>query len=1032
MIIKNFFLALILLTGLIAFSQSTCSEAIYLQQEWQTSTIEIDGEIGPDYGCLNLVRGPQWFYFQIASDGDLLMNIYNNIYSDVNGDVDFILWGPFPDMTCDYNDLSTENVVDCSYSSSLEESPEIGPGSSQGPTTAYADEVYILLVTNFSNLIYPYTIDVSGTGSIFNHRPSCDYSSFEVDSINSNICENSSNGYVSVNIQGDYGPYNYLWSTGQEEATIENLSAGLYQLTVTDERDSSCVFYYIINSIEPVEIEANVEFESESCILPSGYINITLEDSLGNDASYFGINWLDPDLDDTPFVLNLMADVYQYEMLDPVGCVLLRDSVVFEPELLSDYVIVEYLSKHCIEASGYIQVSFDSSITEDLNIDFSIDWLDDTLPDEFYLSNLLPGVYKFVISDGIGCQSDTFEVNFYADTLDNYIYSFSNCTSCISPTGSIRVDVNTSQMNSDDRYFSIDWIQDALEDTTCLNDVPIGDYSYYMTDNWGCKSDTFSVHFYPNSYEIESELRLLKGSRCDENTGELQMQLGEGLMAEDYSWQNGPFTNFSSISSVGLGNYNCRFLDQNECLHSYNVDVTEYWGGYEYLFDITGSQCLENTGSIKVVTNYNDNDGDVRYPINFQWSNGEDNLRNDNTYFMGTTDLNHGEIYVTVTEGSGCQNIDTILVPSIDNLPENLQVTFLHEDRLVIIDDSTMYKYFSNFRWESLTGGHFKDSLVFPFEYDYTQEELLQDSASFILTASDSCGFSKKYYFTSHSFIHLPYVKVRVDGDDSIENNTKVLLFNLDYPKNGTELKELGNGYYGNFVEEGEYIISSIRTDHDLKILNYYSGYKLFWTESSRYYLGRNTKTHKTIYQDQSKWSNTQNKQMFVKGKIKALDEFRNPRVLLEKDNIIKMTYPDVNGDFIFENLESGLFNVYVDKPGYYRFEDKSFRLFNNENRNDINFEVIGDTIYSKYNKNLKKVECFPNPTTDYITIETNNPINSIEVLNINGASIYKKEYTLMLDCYGEKIDVKNWQKGVYLLKIETKLDLIIKKIIVN
>lgn len=75
-----------------------------------------------------------------------------------------------------------------------------------------------------------------------------------------------SNGSVTVNVQSDHPPMLYYWSTGdQGAATIQNLSAGLYSLTVTDALGCT-------NSIDGIQIE-NIPPPEVSVISALGAIN---------------------------------------------------------------------------------------------------------------------------------------------------------------------------------------------------------------------------------------------------------------------------------------------------------------------------------------------------------------------------------------------------------------------------------------------------------------------------------------------------------------------------------------------------------------------------------------------------------------------------------------------------------------------------------------------------------------------------------------------------------------------------------------
>lgn len=108
-----------------------------------------DGEIptsapaGPNYGCLFNQPYPRFFFFKIAEDGDLYFDLNQYTQPDQQGtpiDVDFIVWGPFNEVPCDYTDL--QQIESCSYSASAFETVSI-----EG---ALAGEFYVMMVTNYA------------------------------------------------------------------------------------------------------------------------------------------------------------------------------------------------------------------------------------------------------------------------------------------------------------------------------------------------------------------------------------------------------------------------------------------------------------------------------------------------------------------------------------------------------------------------------------------------------------------------------------------------------------------------------------------------------------------------------------------------------------------------------------------------------------------------------------------------------------------------------------------------------------------
>ncbi|MES2543569.1 MAG: T9SS type B sorting domain-containing protein [Bacteroidota bacterium] len=102
---------------------------------------------GVDYGCLDTQPNPAWFYMQIKQAGNLNFVISQTADASAGGgpiDVDFIAWGPFTSPSCGPANLNSSTKVDCSYSTSANETFTIH--------NALVGEYYMVLITNFRNL----------------------------------------------------------------------------------------------------------------------------------------------------------------------------------------------------------------------------------------------------------------------------------------------------------------------------------------------------------------------------------------------------------------------------------------------------------------------------------------------------------------------------------------------------------------------------------------------------------------------------------------------------------------------------------------------------------------------------------------------------------------------------------------------------------------------------------------------------------------------------------------------------------------
>ncbi len=115
---------------------------------------------GNNYDCLGTSPDPAWYYLEISQDGDVNMNL------TAPSDIDFVIWGPFSDLTAAENACgnlgqaptgTNGSVVDCSFSSTNNEFPDI--------TGALAGEVYVMVITNYAGVVQTVSLtQVGGAG----------------------------------------------------------------------------------------------------------------------------------------------------------------------------------------------------------------------------------------------------------------------------------------------------------------------------------------------------------------------------------------------------------------------------------------------------------------------------------------------------------------------------------------------------------------------------------------------------------------------------------------------------------------------------------------------------------------------------------------------------------------------------------------------------------------------------------------------------------------------------------------------------
>lgn len=102
-----------------------------------------------DYGCLGSQPDPQWntIIFDEAGDYQFSLDQIDDFGNPT--DIDFIVWGPFPDQDAGCVALLPENIADCSYSPTEFETITLNG--------VQAGDLFVILITNYEEVSGTYT-----------------------------------------------------------------------------------------------------------------------------------------------------------------------------------------------------------------------------------------------------------------------------------------------------------------------------------------------------------------------------------------------------------------------------------------------------------------------------------------------------------------------------------------------------------------------------------------------------------------------------------------------------------------------------------------------------------------------------------------------------------------------------------------------------------------------------------------------------------------------------------------------------------
>ncbi|KAB2859327.1 MAG: T9SS type B sorting domain-containing protein [Flavobacteriales bacterium] len=366
-------------------------------------------------------------------------------------------------------------------------------------------------------------------------------------------CFGGSDGSVSVNVNGGQQPYTYSWSNGANTQTINGLSAGTYQVTVTTA--NGCTTIATATVTQPASLlEVATSANAVTCF---GNNNGSATALASGGTTPYQYSWNTTPIQTGATATNLTANNYIVTVTDNNGCQATQTISVAEPEELSINLINQQ-NVSCFNANnGAIDVNISGGVAP-----YHYLWNNGTINGGNSLNNLFAGNYTLVVTDNNGCTDNANFSITQPSELTSTITNQQQITCYGLTNGSL-----TNTASGGTPPYTYNWSNGATNSTA--NNLGVGNYYAWVSDANGCSSVANATIYQPTpiTTTVSADVMI-----CPGETTTLQAQSTGGTGILTYSWSNGFNGQNNIVSPLTETVYTVFSTDENGC--SGNIATT--------------------------------------------------------------------------------------------------------------------------------------------------------------------------------------------------------------------------------------------------------------------------------------------------------------------------------------------------------------------------------------------------------------------------------------------------------------------------
>lgn len=450
-------------------------------------------------------------------------------------------------------------------------------------------------------------------------------------------CFGGTNGSINLTASGGTAPYTYSWSNGASSEDLSGLSAGPYNVTVTDA--NACTFLQSFTINQPADIVTAALITNVSC---AGGNNGSISLTPSGGTAPYAFLWSTGATSQN--INSLSAGAYTVTITDNLGCQKIENyNVIVPPSLVLSFISTP---ANCNGTNtGAINLSVSGGTSP-----YTYLWSNGAVTED--LVSLVAGPYSITVTDANGCSGNG---NTSISQPTALLLTSSN--SNVSCNGGSNGSINLSVSGGTAPYAYL-WNTGAT--TEDISGLIAGAYSVTVTDANGCTSNRNSNLTQPLT-AISTSAVATPVSCNGGNNGAINATVVGGTAPYSYSW--GGFGTTEDISGLSQGTYTLTVTDANGCSDVEVVNITQPLPILSNAVIVAATCAGLPNGSINLTVS-----GGTA-PFTFLWSNGATS--------EDIAGLTAGSYNVQITDGNGCLSNNTFIVTqplaiSVNGLISNL------------------------------------------------------------------------------------------------------------------------------------------------------------------------------------------------------------------------------------------------------------------------------------------------------------------------------------------------------------------------